>query len=556
MKNTIAYQIKELLAKTAEVKIDEIHLEHPENLEHGDYSSNIAMVLAKKADKKPMELAKEIVEKLKNNSTIEQFNNITIAPPGFINFKLSSKFLFKELLVIAEQGSKYGSSNTGNGKTVIIDYSSPNIAKRFNIGHLRSTIIGQALYNFYKFCGWKVIGDNHLGDWGTQFGKMIVAVKKWAKKPVSKLSIDEMEKLYVRFHQEAEKDPGLDDLARQAFKNLEDGKIEARKIWKQLVSASIEEFQKIYHFLGVKIDVAYGESFYIAMTPAIIKEVKKKKVAIKSKGALVVSYPQDKLPPAMLLKSDGATTYFTRELATIKFRKEKWRPDLVIYEVGAEQNLHFKQVFWAVEFLGWAKREDFFHISHGLIRLKTGRMSTRKGKTIKLEKVLKEAVKKASKFNDNSEIARAVGVGAVKYNDLKRSPTSGYVFDWQEILNLEGNSGPYLQYTYARCKSVLAKSKEVSYQLFSNIQLNQEELAVLKWIYRFPEIVIKAAEKYSPNLLCIFLFELAQCYNTFYNKHRIIGSEQEKLRLVLTAAVAQVLKNGLNLLGLETPKRM
>lgn len=555
MKNTIAYQIKELLAKTAGVKMEEIFLEHPENLGHGDYATNIAMVLAKKKKQKPRELAEKIVAKIPKTDFLEK---IEVAGPGFINFWLSNKILTGEPLKIIEQGLKYGSFNVGQGKTAIIDYSSPNIAKRFTIGHLRSTIIGQVLYNLYQFCGWKVIGDNHLGDWGTQFGKMIVAVRKWAKKPISKLSIDEMEELYVKFHEEVEKDSCLDDLARQAFKNLEDGKNEERKIWRQLVDASMQEFQKIYHLLGVKIDVAYGESFYEEMMPAVIKEAKKKKAAVKSKGALVVLFPRDKLPPAMLLKSDGATTYFTRDLATIKFRKEKWQPELVIYEVGSEQSLHFKQVFWAAELLGWAKREDFFHVPHGLIRLKEGKMSTRKGRTIKLEKVLQEAMKKASKFNDDPEISRAVGIGAVKYNDLKRSPTSGYVFDWKEILNLEGNSGPYLQYTYARCKSVLAKTKDGNYKLAQNIKLNEEELAVLRRLYRFPEIIIEAAEKYSPNLICNFLFDLAQKFNVFYNKHRILkpDSSEESFRLGLTAAVAQTLENGLKLLGLETPKKM
>ena len=564
IKKEIENLIKESITKLQKQKkvpvfdIDKINVEHPEQETHGDYSTNIAMIIAKKTKKDPIEIAELLTENFKDKIP-DLFERIEIVKPGFINFFVSNKYLQEQVKEIIKEKDRYGGNKTGKGKTLVIDYSAPNIAKRFSIGHLRSTIIGQSIYNLYKFSGWNVVGDNHLGDWGTQFGKLIVAIKKWSEKPINKLSIDELEHLYVEFHKRAEQNPELDDKARQAFKALEDDKKEERMMWKQLVKGSVKEFQYIYDLLGVSIDVAIGESFYKDIMSEVIKEAKKKGIARESKGALIISYPGDKLPPAMLLKSDGATTYFTRDLATIKFRKKKWNPDLVVYEVGVEQSLHFQQLFWAVELFGWAKRNQLIHIPHGLIRLKEGKMSTRKGRTIKLEDLLNKAIEKASKWNNDPKVAKAVGVGAVKYNDLKHLPTSGYVFRWDEALNLKGNSGPYLQYTYARCISVSKKGKKESATKTSVYKPNSEEIRVLRWIYRFPEIVYESAQKYSPNILCSFLFELAQRYNTFYSRHSIINTdnnEEKQFRLLLTKAVSQVLKSGLNLLGISAPEKM
>lgn len=567
IKKIILTSLKRVLKKL-EIDYQTLSLEHPEKEIHGDYSTNVAITMLGHIKNKnkhskyknPKELAQAVIEKLLLEKDLrENISSFEIAEPAFINFRLKQTTFIKLLQEIIKQGCNYGSSKDGKGKTLIIDYSAPNIAKRFSVGHLRSTIIGHSLYNLYRFAGWNVIGDNHLGDWGTQFGKMIVAIQKWADKPANKLSIDELEQLYVEFHQKANENPRLEKEARQAFKALENGKKEERRVWKQLVQSSMKKFQKIYNLLDIKIDVAYGESFYEGIMLDVIKEAKEKKVATESKGALVIPYPNNKLPPGMLLKSDGATTYFTRDLATIKFRKKKWSPDLSIYEVGAEQSLHFQQVFWAAELLGWDNRDKFVHVPHGLVCLKEGKMSTRKGRTIQLENVLQEAIKKASQFNRNPRVAKAVGIGAVKYNDLKRSPTSGYIFDWNEMLSLKGNSGPYLQYTYARCKSVLGKATRKSILNIHAPKLNIEELKVLRWIYRFPEIVLEATQKYAPNTICNFLFELSQRYNAFYNKHRILNAgsdEKRELRLLLTKAVSQVLKNGLTLLGIEALDKM
>jgi len=574
IKNLIEKSIKELQKEKVFPKFDmpEIKIEHPEEKTHGDYSTNIAMIIAKEVKKNPMEIANILGSRLEVLGS-RFLEKVEVAKPGFINFFLSKNTLIKELKRILKEKDKYGSSKVGKGKTVVIDYSSPNIAKPFGIGHLRSTIIGQAIYNIYKFLSWKCIGDNHLGDWGTQFGKLIVAIKKWGdEKNLEGLSINDLEKLYVKFHQEAESNLRLEEEGRVWFKRLEEGDKEARRIWQVCVDISLKEFDRIYKLLGIKIDYAFGESFYEGLLKDIVDEAVKKKVAIKSEGAIIIKYPKDELPPAMILKSDGATTYLTRDLATVKYRLKKWKPNLIIYEVGADQALHFKQLFRAVELFGWAKREKFFHVAHGLIRLKKGKFSTRKGLTIHLEDVLEEAIERAEEIikrsetgrdlseKERKEIAKIVGIGAVKYNDLSQQYSKDIVFDWDKILNLKGNSAPYLQYTFTRCRSVLQRAKlKIDPEKIKTLGFNSEEKDILRTIYKFPEVVEETAEKFSPNLICNFAFDLAQKYNLFYDLHPIIRAETRKLkifRLALTAATAQTLKNSLFLLGIAVPEKM
>ena len=536
-------------------------------------------ILSYELKKSPQEWAEEIAQwierELKFANTIDR---VAIVPPGFINFWLSKEFLIDSVVQSIELGEKFGSSKVGEGKTVVIDYSSPNIAKPFGIGHLRSTIIGQALYNLYKFTGWKTIGDNHLGDWGTQFGKIIVAIKKWGRKNLAEMSIKDLEELYVKFHQEAEKEPGLEDEARVWFKKLEDKNPEAKKIWQSCVSLSLKEFDRIYNLLGVKIDYALGESFYEDKMDKVIIEAKDKGITKESRGALIIEIPRIKTP-LMLLKSDGATIYHTRDLATIKYRLKRWKPDLYIYEVGAEHKLYFQQLFAAAAMLGYGELSQFVHIGHGLYRWSEGKFSTREGKTIYLEEVLQEAIQRAKKLaqgagisrelpeNLQEKIARSVGIGAVKYNDLKQKPEGDIIFAWDKILSLEGNSGPYLQYTYARARSVLRKAGKVH---LGGVEVvasppsevkpsNSEELALLRTIYQFPEAILAAARDFAPNLICNFLFDLAQKYNNFYNLYPIIKAPSEEivnLRLALTQATAQVLKNGLLLLGIQPLEKM
>jgi len=559
IENTIKTLQKE--KKLTDFEILEISVEHPKEKIHGDYATNVALQIAKKAKKKPIEIAEMITSELKKQG-LNLFEKIESVPPGFINFYLSQEALIAELKKILKEKNRYGSSKIGKGKTIVIDYSGVNIAKPFGIAHLRSTIIGQAIYNLYKHLGYKTIGDNHIGDWGTQFGKLIFAIKKWgSEEEIAKDPIKNLVNLYVKFHEEAEKRPELEDEGRKWFKKLEEGNKEARRLWKKCVKWSLKEFERIYKLLGVKIDYTLGESFYEPMLKDVIKEALNKKIAEKSEGAIIIRYPNDKLPPLMIQKSDGATLYSTRDLATIKYRRKKFKPYRIIYEVGADQTLHFKQLFWAAELLGWGKRRDYVHIPHGMMRLSTGRMRTRKGEIIFLEDVLNEAIKRSRKIveeknpniKNKDKIAKIVGIGAVKYNDLSRHPSTNIIFDWGRVLNLRGNSGPYLQYTYVRAKSVIRKAKTKRFK--QGGLKDKKEIQLLKLLYRFPEIIEQAAENYAPNLICNYLFEISQNFNAFYESSPILRAEN-KMRLSLVAATAQVVKNGLNLLGIEVLERM
>jgi len=562
MRDTIVLAIKKATG------FGESLLEAPEIEVHGDYSTNVAMVLAKSQAKNPRDLAGELVDKLKRDQELLKIvAKIEMDGPGFINFWLSESTLLDNLQKVVEEKDKYGSSQLGIGKTAIIEYSSPNIAKRFHIGHLRSTIIGQALYNLYKFLGYKIIGDNHIGDWGTQFGTLLYQIDSKGLNP-AKLTIDELEDLYINFNSEAKKDEKLWDQARAYFKKLESGDAKTREIWKALVLTSQKEFDRIYGLLMVKIDNSYGESFYEQIWPEVIEEVRKAGLSKKSQGAEIVEFKN--LPPAMLIKSDGATTYFTRDLATIKFRKKEWNPDIIIYEVASDQTLHFRQVFETAKMLGWNDRIHYEHVAHGLIRFLHGKMATRRGETVKLEEVLNEAISRAKKIIDKSEtgrgltssekekVAKSVGIGAVKYFDLTHHPSSDIIFDWEKIFVLEGNSAPYLQYSVARTNSVLQKSGKSTQKIgeMKTDKLNSEELSVLRTLPRFSDVIVDSAKNYSPNLLANYLFDLAQKYNNFYNQHRIIGGENEEIRIALTAGVGVVLKNGLGILGIETPEKM
>jgi len=572
IREKIKKDLKRAIEKSLKIKGKEIYLEHPENPEFGDYASNFALVKFKEIKSKmpnltnPLDLAKKIIENFPKKDYLEK---VEVFAPGFINFYLKDKIFCSNLKKILRGKEKYGSSKIGRRKTIIIDYSAPNIAKPFSVGHLRSTIIGQALYNIYEFLGYKVIGDNHIGDWGTQYGKLIYAIKKWGnEKEIEKDPIRKLHGLYVRFHEEAEKDPQLEDEGRKWFKKLEKGDREAERIWKKCVDWSLKEFDRIYKILDIKIDLTLGESFYVPMLKDVIKEALKKRVAKKSKGAIIIEFPKEKLPPLMIQKSDGATLYPTRDLATIKYRRKKFKPHKIIYEVGADQSLYFKQMFLAAELLGWGRRENYFHVAHGLILLPTGRMRTRKGKIVLLENVLNGAIKRAREIieknpdlteREKDEIARTVGIGAVKYNDLSQHYSKNIVFDWNKMLNLQGNSAPYLQYTNARAQSILRKTKEKIEGLDEKILKEKEELQLSKFLYSFPEVIEKAAKNYSPNLICNYLFELAQKFNIFYERLPVLKAKNENLRktrLALVKATSQILKNGLNLLGISAPERM
>ena len=574
----------------------EVKLEHPAEEEHGDYSSNIAMtmfgnfkfeILNLKLNS-PLEFAKAIVEQLEKNEELKDYiEKIEVAQPGFINFWLSKDALCQEMSLVLEKGERYGSSDLGKGKTMVIDYSAPNVAKPFGIGHLRSTIIGQALYNLYNFLGWQTIGDNHLGDWGTQFGTLLYQITDKNLDPDT-LDIEKLQELYVEFNTKAQENPDLKEEARLWFKKLEDGDVQARDIWKKVKDTSLQEYGRIYKLLGVEIDFAHGESFYEKMLDGIIEEYEQKGIAAEDQGALVIHFPNEEMTPAILRKSDGASTYLTRDLATIEYRQNEWKPDLIAYEVGAEQSLHFQQVFTAYRLLHPEDTTKFVHIKHGLYLSPSGKkFSTRRGDIVRLEEVLEEAIERAQKLAHGGDgQAKAVGIGAIKYFDLSHHPESNIIFDWEKMFVLEGNSAPYLQYTYARTESVLGKSgdqvirKPGDQETWQPENLEPEELNVLKWIYRFPEVVEEAALNFAPNTVCTYLFELAQRYNTFYNKHRILGNQvigesgnqvagepggrgtrqpdnpTQAFRLALTLATGIILKTGLHLLGIQAPARM
>lgn len=575
IKKTIADAVKDLY----KIEAPDFSVEYPKQKEFGDYASNAAMILAKRLNKSPMEIAGKLADKIKKDEkTKELLSKVEIAKPGFINFSLSDECLVSNLDNILKEKDRFGSSNIGKGKTIVIDYSAPNVAKPMHVGHLRSTIIGQALYNIYKFLGYKAIGDSHIGDWGTQFGKLIYAYKYWGdKKKIRDNAIEEMTKLYVRFHKESESNKELEELARRETKRLQDKDDENIKIWKFLVRESLKEFDKIYKILGVKFDYALGESFYDNMLAGAVKESLDKKAAFRSEGAIVINLDKYNLPPFLIRKKDGAYLYTTTDLATVKYRREKFKADKILYVVSNEQALHFRQLFSALEILNWSKGIELEHIKFGMVLQKTGKkFSTRKGEAVKLSELIKKSIELARKVveeknpelknKEKKKIARAVGLGALKYNDLSQNRLTDITFNWDKMLSFEGNSAPYLQYVYARISSLERKFNELYKFNRLNIfdkpdfkLLNEKaEKNVMRKLTQFPEIIENSAKDNFPHLIALYLYELAVLFNVFYDSAPILKSEKKiaKARLALARATAIVIKNGLDLLGIEVLERI
>lgn len=555
--------LKEALLEVGYKKIPDTGfiIEIPQNPKFGDYATN-CISLAKALAKTPLDFAQEIVKNLKKE---EKFRKVEVAGSGFINFYLSEKYLADNLKKIISYNNKWPNLLGGKGKIVVIDYSAPNIAKPFGIGHLRSTIIGQAVYNMHNFLGYKTIGDNHFGDWGTQFGKIIYAIKNWGDwEKIKKDPINQLQRLYIKFHLEAEKNSEIENEGRAWFRKLEKGDKEAHRIWRQCVRWSLQEFNRIYNLLDVKFDYSLGESFYQNKMADIIKECKIKKLARMSDGAMVIFYPSN-LTPGIIVKSDGATTYLTRDLATLKYRLNKFKPKKIIYHVGNEQILHFRQLFETARLLGWGKKTQLVHASHGLIRTEKGKFSTRAGRTINLEELINSAIDQAKKIinergssaKNKNQLAKIIGIGAVKYTGLSSNRKTDVIFDWNKMFALEGNSAPYLQYAYTRCKSLLAKAKMV--KKFNGAFLKEaEERTVLSRIVHFEEVVGESAENEMPNLLADYLYNLASEFNSFYNKLPVLKAPEKvrKARLSLVLATSIVLKKGLELLGIKVPIKM
>ena len=549
---------------------EKVDIQNSTKREFGDFQTNFAMVSSKLIGKNPREIASTLVDNFKENDIIEK---LEIAGPGFINIYLKNNFLNEELKKV--ENEKYDFSFLNTDKTIIIDYSSPNIAKRMHIGHLRSTIIGDSIKRTLQFLGFHTLADNHIGDWGTQFGKLIVAYKNWLnKKSYEEDPIGELERIYVQFSDEAKKNPALEDEAREELKKLQLGDEENQKLWKEFIDISLKEYNKIYDRLGVNFDYYYGESFYNDMMPAVLEELKEKGIAREDQGALVVFFENDKLPPAIVQKKDGSFLYTTSDLATMKFRKDELNVDEAVYLTDDRQQNHFKQVFEIGEMLGEPYNYKKTHVVFGIMRFGDGMIfSSRSGNIIRLVDLLDEAKTQVKKVIDEKnpnipeeekeKIAEIVGSGAIKYFDLSQNRTSDITFTWDKVLSFEGNTGPYLQYTYVRIMSILRKLKKENINvenkdiILENMNGVERELAVE--LLRFPQTVVKSYESYRPNIIADYLFDIAKLFNNFYNSNSILKEENKKVmdaRILLAEKTAFILKQGLGLLGINTVDRM
>ena len=488
---------------------------------------------------------------------------------GYMNFFLNRANFAAEIMAeLAEKGDRFGASEKGNGKTVCLDYSSINIAKRFHIGHLSTTMIGHSLKRIFDFLGYTTVGINHLGDWGTQFGKMICAYKKWgSKEEVDKNGIDAMSALYVRFHQEAEKDPALEDEGRAWFKKIEDNDPEAMEIFSWFKEVTLKDAARVYDKLGVSFDSYAGESFYNDKMEPVVQELRDKGLLTESQGAQVVDLSEDNMPPCLILKSDGATIYATRDLAAAIYRQNTYHFDKCLYVVAYQQDLHFRQVFRVLEKMGYPWAKDCVHVAFGMVSFEGEALSTRKGNMILLDDLLDQAVAKAREIieekspglENKDEVARQVGIGAVIYTDLSNNRIKDIDFCWDRALNFDGESGPYVQYTHARGCSVLRKAPDFAGVAPDWGALTDDEAqALLRLISRFPDVIRDAADKYEPSMVTRAVTDIAQAFNKYYYEHRILDGEpaQAAARVALTGAARRVIRTGLWLIGVEAPERM
>ena len=534
----------------------------PKDLSLGDFALP-CFKFAKALHKSPNQIAEDLT-KLDYQNAFEKVEAVN----GYLNFKVDKKAQAKQVLEdVLEKKENYGKSTLGNGKTVCIDFSSVNIAKPFHMGHMLNTSIGSALYKIYKELGYNVVGINHLGDWGTQFGKLIVAYKKWGNKAdIEARGVRGLLDIYVKFHKEAEKDESLEDEARHWFKAIEDGNKEALDLFYWFKDITLKEVDKIYKRLDVTFDSYAGESFYNDKMDAVVKELEDKHLLTESEGAQVVQFEDDKMPPCIIKKKDGATLYATRDLAAAFYRKKTYNFDKCLYVVAYQQNLHFKQWFKVVDMMGYEWAKDLFHVAHGMVSLESGALSTREGNVVFLEDVLNTCVKKAKQvieeknpnLENKDEVAEQVGVGAVTFAMLYNSRIKDITFSEDKVLSFEGETGPYVQYTYARCNSLLEKCGDIQGDIdYSGID-NEAAAQVIRSISKYQDVLVDASERFEPYLVTRFVVELAQEFNKFYFDCNIANAEQgiKNARLILTKATQQVLKNALKLLGIQTPKKM
>ena len=564
---------KQIIAKQISKTIDinekelESYIETPKDSKNGDYAFP-CFRLAKELRKAPPAIANEIKEKIE---TVEEIEKIEVAG-GYLNFFINKTILAKEVLEEISKAEQYGKSEIGKEKNIVIDYSAPNIAKPFHIGHLRSTVIGGALYNIYKYLGYNVTGVNHLGDYGTQFGKLIEGYKMWGKEyDIEKDPINELTKIYIRINEACKNDEQILENCRNNFKKLEDGDSYCVEIWKKFRELSLQEFQKVYDLLGSKFDSWNGESFYSDKMPEVIEILEKTGKLIESQGAKIIDLEDKGInTPCIIEKSNGSTTYATRDLAAILYRARTYDFDKALYVTSYEQVLHFKQVFEVAKLLGLDEKytKGLEHVSFGMVLLPEGKMSTREGNIIKLEDLLNEAISRAQEIieqknpelENKEEVAKKVGIGAVIFNDMSASRIKDEVFDWNTILNFQGETGPYVQYTYVRTKSVLEKAGYLP--KIENVKVknlaDEYSLAILKLIYNFEDVLIQVTDKNEPSILARYLIDLAKAYSSFYNENKIIVEDKDvqNARVYLTYAVSEVLKQGANLLGIQMPEKM
>lgn len=562
--------LKELISKKIEsqdigLSYEEIYnlIEIPPQDDMGDYSFP-CFTLAKTMRKNPAMIAEDLAKAI----DLDEFDRIENVN-AYLNFFVDRTFFENEVLgEILEKKDDYAKTELGNGKTIVIDFSSVNIAKPFHIGHIRSTVIGDALRNIHEFLGYDVVATNYIGDYGTQFGTMIAAYRLWGdRETINQDPINELLKLYVRYNTEAEDNEAMKDDARAAFRELEEGNEEAVSLWKWFKEISLKEFEKVYGMLDIKFDNYNGESFHSQFMPQVLEELKDKNLLEESEGSLIVNLRDYDLTPAIIVKSNGSSAYITRDIATAIYRKNTYDFDENLYVVASQQNLHFKQLRKILELMGYDFYKDCIHIPFGMVSLKDATMSTRKGQVVFLEDVLNKAIEKTkaimedrnSDIENIDETSRIVGIGAVKFNELYNSRIKDYVFDWDELLNFDGETGPYVQYTYARAKSVLRKAdfKEGEGLNFARIS-SDEEFSLVKSLDAFKDAVIRAKEKYEPSIIARSICEIAQNFNRFYNTSQIMVDDQELKteRLYLTYATSLVIKEGLALLGIKTVEKM
>ena len=559
------------IANCLKEKIEDLTLEEivalievPPNKEMGDFAFP-CFKLAKVFRKAPNMIAADLAENIEANGAISKVMPLG----GYVNFFVNKSQLAKTVINdVLTKKEKYGHSDLGQEKAVVIDFSSPNIAKPFHIGHIRTTVIGNALYKIYDSQGYNVVRVNHLGDYGTQFGKLIVAFKLWgSKEAVEANPIPELLKLYVKFHEEAEQKPEMEDEARAWFTKLENGDEEAKALWQWFRDESLKEFARVYDLLDIEFDSYAGESFYSDKMDSVIETLKDKKLLVQSQGTNVVDLEEYNMPPALITKNDGSTLYMTRDLAAAIYRKNTYDFDKCIYVVGSQQSLHFQQLFKVLELMGYEWSKDLIHVPFGMVALEEGTMSTRKGRVVFLEDVLKQAVEKTKEIvlskNPNAknveQIAKQVGVGAVVFQELSNSRIKDYTFSWSRTLSFEGETGPYVQYTHARCCAVLRKAEEeVTTDINYNLLSDGDGAEVLKVIGSFNKSILAAMRKNEPHIITRFVLDLAQAFNKFYHDNPILVEDAElrKARLALVAATRQTIENDLALLGMHAPERM